>query len=155
MDGGVSYILCLAIILQISMKWMSQLPYILEHNEATSSKNCILFYWQQIQSLLPFHVHFFFLYLMRIIAAVVGDIGRNILSYEGYKWILVFAAAQSASFPIMNALLRNTYRGSLSFCMVEDCWTTFFCRACRKRQGTLGQVFPIAMSQILYQWHVS
>lgn len=98
---------------------------------------------------------FFFLYLMRIIAAVVGDIGRNILSYEGYKWILVFAAAQSASFPIMNALLRNTYRGSLSFCMVEDCWTTFFCRACRKRQGTLGQVFPIAMSQILYQWHVS
>ena len=131
------------------MEWVSQLPYILGHKETAGSKNCILFYWEQIPICLSFHVRFW---------CGVNDCrtgrrhGRKHPAVQRMPVDSDIGCCTVCLLPC-NAPLRNTYIDSLSLCRVADhCPSFFFFRACRKRQGTFSQVFPIAVSWILHQW---
>lgn len=93
--------------------------------------------------LLSFHVHFW----CGVIGCSSG--GRHRKRYPAIQRMQVDSGICFYTLCLLsdNTLLRNTYIDSLSLCKVEDHCPSFF-RACGEKQGTLGQVFPIAVSQI-------
>lgn len=124
-------------------------------NEEASCHTC----WSIMKQLSPrtafcsigsrfrFSFHFMFIFWCGVIGCSSG--GRHRKKHPAIQRMQVDSGICFYTICLLsyNTLLRNTYIDSLSLCKVEDHWPSFF-RACRKRRGTLGQVFPIAVSQI-------